>query len=192
MYWMNLENGKFLILWSYPWKETLEINKKFWLTVYYASPKNSFWEIVWTVFWDEEWWNDIIEALKIARKSSTYENWSVAAKKQLEFCKKNKIGLSDIYNKAISKNKNSSLDKDREFEEMNDFNPRKYSLIILNWVSKTYQLEPITRLEFNRVKMILYKWITPVVNCVSTSNSASITKEKKAKMWETSAVITKN
>jgi hypothetical protein len=70
--------------------------------------------------------------LKIARKNSTYGNWSVVAKKQLEFCKKNKIGLSDIYNKAISKNKNSSLDKDREFEEMNDFNPRKYSLIILN------------------------------------------------------------
>lgn len=189
---MNLENGKFLILWSYPWKETLEINKKFWLTVYYVSPSNSFWEIVWIVFWDEEWWNDISESLKIARKNSTYENWSVVAKKQLEFCKKNKIGLSDIYNKAISKNKNSSLDKDREFEEMNDFNPRKYSLIILNWVSKTYQLEPITRLEFNRVKMNLYKWITPVVNCVSTNNSASISKEKKAKMWESSAVIAKN
>lgn len=90
MNWINLEDGKFLILWSYPWKETLEINKKFWLTVFYASPSNSFWEIVWTVFWDEEWWNDISEALKIARKNPTYENWSVVAKKQLEFCKKKK------------------------------------------------------------------------------------------------------
>lgn len=191
MNWMNLEDGKFLILWTYPWEQTLEINKKFWLTVFYASPNNSFWEIVWMVFWDEEWWNDISEALKIARKSSTYENWSVVAKKQLEFCKKNKIGLSDIYEdvKPKTTNKKSSLDKDRKFVEMNDFDSRKYKLIILNWVSKTYELKPITFLEFNKLKMKLYKWVVPVVNCISTSNSASISKEKKAKMWESTVVL---
>lgn len=102
-----------------------------------------------------------------------------------------KIGLSDIYEdvKPKTTNKKSSLDKDRKFVEMNDFDSRKYKLIILNWVSKTYELKPITFLEFNKLKMKLYKWVVPVVNCISTSNSASISKEKKAKMWESTVVL---
>lgn len=43
----------YLILWTFPWKKTLELKKKYRSTAYYMNRNNCFWEIIGYCFQDE-------------------------------------------------------------------------------------------------------------------------------------------
>ena len=43
----------YLILWTFPWKKTLEIREKYWFEAYYMKENNCFWEIIGYCFQDE-------------------------------------------------------------------------------------------------------------------------------------------
>lgn len=43
----------YLILWTFPWKKTLEIREKYWYEAYYMKENNCFWEIIGYCFQDE-------------------------------------------------------------------------------------------------------------------------------------------
>lgn len=43
----------YLILWTFPWKKTLEIREKYWYEAYYMKENNCFWEIIGFCFQDE-------------------------------------------------------------------------------------------------------------------------------------------
>ncbi len=190
MRWLNIENAKYVILWSHPWEQTKEINKTFNVVVYYISRTNSFWKIVSAVFNDSKAWDDIKMAIKEATEKQTLESWKKVENKQLEFCKKHSIGIFDIYQKAKpkafkenktkltnKKNKDwtnaSSADNSRDFEWINDFDKNKHKLFIINGIWKLYDLTPNSIDEKKGKKIKLYKWIVPIINCISTSNASS-------------------
>lgn len=43
----------YLILWTFPWKKTLEVREKYWFEAYYMKENNCFWEIVGYCFQDK-------------------------------------------------------------------------------------------------------------------------------------------
>lgn len=212
MRWLNIENAKYVILWSHPWEQTKEINKTFNVVVYYISKTNSFWKIVSAVFNDSKAWEDIKMAIKEATEKQTLESWKKVESKQLEFCKKHSIGIFDIYQKAkpkvfkenktkLTNKKNtdwtnaSSADNSRDFEWINDFDENKHKLFIINGIGKLYDLTPNTIDEKKGKKNKLYKWIVPIINCISTSNASSTKikwKNGKIDLWRKKIEETKN
>lgn len=182
MRWLNIENAKYVILWSHPWEQTKKINETFNVVVYYISSTNSFWKIVSAVFNDSKAWEDIKMAIKEATEKQTLESWKKVENKQLKFCQKHSIGIFDIYQKvkpkASKKNTDwsiSAADNSRDFEWINDFDENKHKLFIINGIGKLYDLTPNTIDEKNGKKFKLYKWIVPIINCISTSNASSTT-----------------
>lgn len=190
MRWLNIENAKYVILWSYPWEQTKKINETFNVVVYYISNTNSFWKIVSAVFNDSKAWDDIRMAIKEATEKQTLESWKKVESKQLEFCKKHSIGIFDIYQKAkpktskenktkLTNKKNtdwtnaSSADNSRDFEWINDFDENKHKLFIINGIGKLYDLTPNSIDEKKGKKIKLYKRKVPIINCISTSNASS-------------------
>ena len=202
MRWLNIENAKYVILWSHPWEETKKINQEFNVIVYYISRTNSFWKIVSAVFNDSKAWDDIRNAIKEAQEKQTLESWKKVEIKQLQFCKKHSIGIFDIYQKCKPKtskenktkltnkknkdwSKDSSADNSRYFEWINDFDENKHKLFIINGIGKLYDLKPNSIDEKKGKKFKLYKWIVPIINCISTSNASSKAIESKNwKQWK--------
>lgn len=198
MRWLNIENAKYVILWSYPWEQTKEINQEFNVIVYYISRTNSFWKIVSAVFNDSKAWDDIRNAIKEAQEKQTLESWKNVEIKQLQFCQKHSIGIFDIYKKAKPKSSNknkakvnkqtdkdSSADNSRDFEWINNFDENKHKLFIINGIGKLYDLKPNTISEEKGKKFKLYKWLVPIINCISTSNASSKAIESKNwKQWK--------
>lgn len=43
----------YLILWTFPWKKTLEIKEKYWYEAYYMNGNNCFWKVIGYCFQDE-------------------------------------------------------------------------------------------------------------------------------------------
>ena len=205
MRWLNIDDAKYVILWSHPWNQTIEINKNFNVVVYYISSTNSFWKIVSAVFNDSKAWDDIRNAIKEAQEKQTLESWKKVEIKQLQFCKKHSIGIFDIYQKAKPKTskenktkltnkknkdwtKDSSADNSRYFEWINDFDENKHKLFIINGIGKLYDLKPNTISEEKGKKFKLYKKKVPIINCISTSNASSTKidwENGKIDLWKT-------
>jgi len=156
--WLEAFTGtdpKVLMLWTFPSDESLKED------FYYKGSRNSFWKIIWKVFWIDD----------LGTKTNDEKR---------TFLVENGIALWDIFETA-ERNDWSSTDKNTKWLKYNDikwlvedFDNIKYLIV------HSQEAEKELKKYFEETK-----WDFPYKYITSPSNNNSKPVEKKVKQWKT-------